>query len=99
MKTYLYKKVDAFTSENSLGNPASYLFLGEDTLSGEEMLKVGKEQAGFVSEVVFCSNSEKADIKLTYYSSECEVDFCGHGTIPQCMIGLKIMKNIVQRKR
>lgn len=81
MKSYIYKKINAFTSENSNGNPASYLFLGEDTLSEEEMLKVGKEQAGFVSEVVFCMNSSEADVKLTYYSSECEVDFCGHGTI------------------
>lgn len=81
MKSYIYKKIDAFTSENSSGNPASYLFLGEETLSGEEMLKVGKEHAGFVSEVVFCSNSLEADMKLTYYSSECEVGFCGHGTI------------------
>ena len=32
-------------------------------------------------EVVFCSQSDVADCKLTYYSSECEVEFCGHGTI------------------
>jgi PhzF family phenazine biosynthesis protein len=32
-------------------------------------------------EIVFCSPSETAACKLTYYSSECEVDFCGHGTI------------------
>ena len=81
MKKYPYKKINAFTSENSSGNPASYLFLGEDKLNNEEMLGVAKEQAGFVSEVVFCSDSSEADVKLTYYSSECEVDFCGHGTI------------------
>lgn len=81
MRSYLYKKVNAFTSEVSNGNPAAYLLLGEDALSVEEMLRVGEEHAGFVSEVVFCSNSSEADIKLTYYSSECEVDFCGHGTI------------------
>lgn len=81
MKKYPYKKINAFTSENSSGNPASYLFLGEDELNNEEMLGVAKEQAGFVSEVVFCSDSSEADVKLTYYSSECEVDFCGHGTI------------------
>ena len=32
-------------------------------------------------ESVFCSPSDTAACKLTYYSSECEVDFCGHGTI------------------
>ena len=81
MKKYPYKKVNAFTSENSLGNPAAYLLTGDDCLSHKKMLEVGKEHGGFVSEVVFCSDSNEADVELTYYSSECEVDFCGHGTI------------------
>lgn len=45
------------------------------------MLMVGKEHSSFISEVVFCCNSEISDLKLIYYSSECEVTFCGHGTI------------------
>lgn len=81
MKKYTYKKVDAFTSGTSMGNPAAFLILGGDDLSPQQMLKVGREHAGFVSEVVFCSDSKTADAKLTYYSSECEVAFCGHGTI------------------
>jgi len=81
MRKYQYKKVNAFTSDDSNGNPAAYLLLEENEISHEKMLKVGKEHAGFVSEVVFCSKSKVADLKLIYYSSECEVDFCGHGTI------------------
>ncbi len=81
MKRYCYKKVNAFTSGTSYGNPAAYLMIDDSELSKEEMLKIGKEHSGFVSEVVFCTHSDIADIKLTYYSSECEVDFCGHGTI------------------
>lgn len=81
MKKYAYKKIDAFTSGDSLGNPAACLFLGKETLTPAEMLQFGQQHKGFVSEVVFCSDSEKAECKLTYYSSECEVDFCGHGTI------------------
>lgn len=81
MKKYTYKKIDAFTSGDSLGNPAACLFLGNEILTPEEMLLFGQQHNGFVSEVVFCSDSEKAECKLTYYSSECEVDFCGHGTI------------------
>ena len=45
------------------------------------MQAIAAEHKGFVMEVVFCSQSEVADCKLTYYSSECEVEFCGHGTI------------------
>lgn len=51
------------------------------------MLNISEEHKGFVSEVVYCSSSVKAGYKLTYYSSECEVDFCGHGTIA-CMYDL-----------
>lgn len=80
-KKLKYKKVNAFTSAVSKGNPAAYLELDGEILSPEEMLSIGKEHSGFVSEVVFCAPSDKADFKLTYYSSECEVDFCGHGTI------------------
>jgi PhzF family phenazine biosynthesis protein len=45
------------------------------------MQQIAAEHKGFVMETVFCSPSETAECKLTYYSSECEVDFCGHGTI------------------
>jgi PhzF family phenazine biosynthesis protein len=81
MKRYRYIKSNAFTTGASLGNPAACVFMGEETLSPEQMQAVAREHKGFVMEVVFCSQSDVADCKLTYYSSECEVDFCGHGTI------------------
>ncbi len=81
MPKYRYIKCNAFTSGASLGNPAACVFTGTETLTAEQMLAVAKEHKGFVMEVVFCSQSDVADCKLTYYSSECEVDFCGHGTI------------------
>lgn len=88
MKQYSYKKTDAFTSGNSLGNPAACIYLKEnEKLTSEEMLYIAKQHKGFVSEMVFCEKSDVADCKLTYYSSECEVDFCGHGTIA-CMYEL-----------
>jgi len=87
MNVYAYKKVDAFTSGDSLGNPAACLYLSEgQTLTDAQMLSVAKQHKGFVSEVVFCTSS-KENIELIYYSSECEVDFCGHGTIA-CMHSL-----------
>lgn len=86
MNTYKYQKVDAFTSATSTGNPAACIFLDENqTLSEEAMLEIAKQHKGFVSEVIFCSYYN--GIFLTYYSSECEVSFCGHGTIA-CMYNL-----------
>lgn len=84
MKEIKYKKLDAFTSRSSLGNPAACLYLGSDqTLNEDEMQNIAKQHKGFVSEVVYCKQNNDG-FDLTYYSSECEVDFCGHGTIA-CM--------------
>ena len=74
-------KSNAFTAGSSLGNPAASFFLNDEELKPEQMQAIATEHKGFVMEVVFCGNSENADCKLSYYSSECEVDFCGHGTI------------------
>ena len=81
MNQYRYVKSDAFTSGDSLGNPASCIFTGQEDLSTEQMQAIAAEHKGFVMEVVFCGQSDVADCKQTYYSSECEVEFCGHGTI------------------
>ena len=88
MSSYQYKKINAFTSRSSLGNPAACLYLDKgQTLAAEDMLAVAKEHDGFVSEVVFCTPFEEGHYNLRYYSSECEVAFCGHGTIA-CMYDL-----------
>lgn len=81
MKKYRYIKSNAFTSGASLGNPAAALIAEDESLTPEQMQQIATEHKGFVMEIVFCSPSETAACKLTYYSSECEVDFCGHGTI------------------
>ena len=81
MKKVKYIKSNAFTAGQSLGNPAASLFLGDENLSAEQMQTIAAEHKGFVMEVVFCNSSKVADCKLIYFSSECEVDFCGHGTI------------------
>ena len=88
MRKYDYKKVDAFTSDNSLGNPSACVYLKDgQTLTEDEMLSIAKQHKGFVSEVVYCSNKNHSDYDFVYYSSECEVPFCGHGTIA-CMYSL-----------
>ncbi len=88
MREYKYKKIDAFTSGTSGGNPAACVYLGEEqTLSDKDMLEIAKQHKGFVSEVVYCRKLQSEEFELSYYSSECEVDFCGHGTIA-CMYSL-----------
>lgn len=85
--TYNYKKIDAFTAKSSLGNPAACIYLDPNQfLTEDEMLDIAKQHKGFVSEVVYCTKGEK-NVHLIYFSSECEVDFCGHGTIA-CMYSL-----------
>lgn len=81
MKSLNFKKIDAFTGGGSSGNPAGYIWLDEpNSLTEAEMLQVAAELKGFVSEVGFAS--EKGGVyHLRYYSSECEVAFCGHATI------------------
>ncbi len=87
MSTYHYKKIDAFTAKNSLGNPAACLYLSQqDKLDDLTMQNIALEHKGFVSEVVYC-RPETSSYELIYFSSECEVDFCGHGTIA-CMYDL-----------
>ena len=81
MKSYKYIKSNAFTAGESLGNPAACVFTNGTPLTPDQMQSVAKEHKGFVMEMVFVDNSSVADCKLTYYSSECEVEFCGHGTI------------------
>ncbi|MEA5038073.1 hypothetical protein SDC9_29247 [bioreactor metagenome] len=86
MELYKYQKLDAFTLDTSAGNPAACIFLHEEqSLSEEAMLEIARQHKGFVSEVVYCRIH--GGVFLTYYSSECEVNFCGHGTIA-CMYSL-----------
>lgn len=87
---YQYKKVDAFTTEHSLGNPAACVYLkADENLNEAQMLSIGKAHKHYVSEVAICKVHEgtEFDYDMRYYSSECEVDFCGHGTIA-CMYSL-----------
>ncbi|MCL1822803.1 MAG: PhzF family phenazine biosynthesis isomerase [Oscillospiraceae bacterium] len=88
MRTLEYRKIDAFTSKNSLGNPAACIYLKQEQfLTETEMLYIAKQHKGFVSEVIYITPETENAFKLVYYSSECEVDFCGHGTIA-CMYHL-----------
>ena len=81
MKKLKFKKNDAFTGSESRGNPAGYIDLRDGSLLNEdEMQQLAAELKGFVNEVGFVSYQE-GQIRLRFFSSECEVEFCGHATI------------------
>jgi PhzF family phenazine biosynthesis protein len=80
--TYKFKKIDAFATEKSDGNPAGTIWLkSKDDIQPDDMLKVAKELKGFVSEVGYIHKIEEGKYGIKYYSSEREVNFCGHATI------------------
>jgi len=81
MKIFPFKKLDAFAKGKSGGNPAACVYLqNRSDISDSEMQQVAKDLKGYVTEVAFLIPEENAYF-LKYYSSECEVDFCGHATI------------------
>ena len=82
MKKLKFKKIDAFASYSSSGNPAAVIYLDSmEDLSEMEMLTIAKELKGFVSEVGYVCLGTDTDYRLRYFSSEREVAFCGHATI------------------
>ena len=81
MKSYRFKKIDAFTSGGSEGNPAACVYLNRvSDITDDGMQTIARELKGYVNEVVYLF-PEKDGVFLRYFSAECEVDFCGHGTI------------------
>ena len=82
MKKFSFKKIDAFTDGSSGGNPAAIIFLDSfDDISENEMQQIALELKGFVNEVGYVAQIEDDTFKLRYFSSEREVEFCGHATI------------------
>jgi PhzF family phenazine biosynthesis protein len=82
MKKLMFKKIDAFATDKSAGNPAGAIYLNtENELDPKEMQRIAAELKGFVNEVGYISKIDNDTFVLKYYSSEREVDFCGHATI------------------
>ncbi|MDT8903238.1 PhzF family phenazine biosynthesis protein [Anaeroselena agilis] len=81
MKPFPFKKIDAFADGLASGNPAGCIYLGADTvIAAAEMQRIARELKGFVNEVGYLRPLEDS-FALQFYSSECEVEFCGHATI------------------
>ena len=82
MKEFIFKKIDAFATMKSDGNPAGYISLdSKESINEYEMQRIARELKGFVSEVGYIYKKNETTFSLKYYSSEREVEFCGHATI------------------
>ncbi|MFF2093986.1 PhzF family phenazine biosynthesis isomerase [Paenibacillus sp. NPDC058174] len=75
IKIYHY---DAFSEFPNLGNPAGVVFDGE-TLTEEEMRKIA-EKVGF-NETAFPIKSDKADVRIRFFTPGHEINLCGHATM------------------
>jgi trans-2,3-dihydro-3-hydroxyanthranilate isomerase len=71
-------KVDVFTDELYMGNPAAVV-LAADELDEVQMQRIAFE-AGSPS-TTFILRSKKADVRLRYFSPHSEEQLSGHGTI------------------
>ncbi len=82
MKQFKFKKIDAFATVKSTGNPAGYILLNSaKDITPDEMFQIAKELKGFVNEVGYICKISDNQFDLKFYSSEREVDFCGHATV------------------
>jgi PhzF family phenazine biosynthesis protein len=82
MKTFSFKKIDAFATTTSSGNPAGVISLStRNDITDQEMQRIAREMKGFVSEVGYLWQHDDDTYGLRYFSSEREVEFCGHATI------------------
>lgn len=77
MKKFEFKKIDAFATNTSDGNPAGYIRLNSfDDINDKDMLKIANQLKGFVNEVGYVAKAEDDKYKFRYFSSEREVEFC-----------------------
>jgi len=98
MKSFPFKKIDAFTKGLSAGNPCACIYLNSpNDISDQEMQLIARELKGFVNEVVYLFPEEKC-FALKYYSAECAVDFCGHGTIGIMYDLIRSRPDLLQKK-
>ncbi|WP_261302994.1 PhzF family phenazine biosynthesis protein [Paenibacillus andongensis] len=78
MKTIKVYHYDAFSHIPNMGNPAGVVMDGEK-LSDDDMQKIA-EKVGF-NETAFPLKSEKADLKIRFFTPGHEINLCGHATM------------------
>jgi trans-2,3-dihydro-3-hydroxyanthranilate isomerase len=78
MNTYKIHHIDSFTNVLFGGN-STVAVLDADPLTDEKMQKIAREMN--LSETSFILSSQKADLRLRYFTPTKEINFCGHATV------------------
>jgi PhzF family phenazine biosynthesis protein len=78
MKTIKVYHYDAFSSIPNKGNPAGVVLNGDD-LEDKQMQAIA-EKVGF-NETAFLLHSDKADLRIRFFTPGHEMNLCGHGTM------------------
>ena len=78
MKKITVNIINAFSSNNTGGNPAGVV-LDADNLTSTDKLHVAR--AVGLSETAFVSKSNQADFKLDFFTPTKQIPHCGHATI------------------
>lgn len=78
MRRVAVQQIDAFTEQPFAGNPAGVV-TDAGGLTPEEMQLVARELN--CSETAFVLRSDRADLRIRYFTPTIEVDLCGHATI------------------
>lgn len=81
---------EAFSDIPGKGNPAGVVF-DSDILTENQMQRIAKK-IGF-NETAFILNSEKADLRIRYFTPGHEMNLCGHGTVAS-IYGLMKRKHV-----
>jgi PhzF family phenazine biosynthesis protein len=90
MKIKVYT-LNAFVKERKGGNPAGVV-LSADFITDSEMHAIAKK-VGF-SETAFVLKTDKADLRLRYFTPIGEVPLCGHATV--AAFGLLLKKGSIE---
>ena len=78
MRKVMVYHYDAFSNIPNMGNPAGVVFNSE-TLTEEQMREVA-EKVGF-NETAFPLKSDKADLRIRFFTPGHEINLCGHATM------------------
>ncbi len=78
MKTIKVYHYDAFSNIPNMGNPAGVVLDGENLT--EEQMRELAEKVGF-NETAFPLKSDKADLRIRFFTPGHEINLCGHATM------------------